>query len=112
MQLTGWNLLLIFLSPLAVIAVIMVLIAPPFNRAFDHDRPIQKEMSDNVKEDKKIIQEMIDGKRAYSKEEIDDRLKEDKQMIIDGMKKVGRARLEESGFIDTLNEAKRIFRIR
>lgn len=109
MQLTGWNLLLIFLSPLAVITVIMVLIAPLFNRAFDRDKPILKEMRDKVKEDKKIIQEMIDGKRLYSKEEIDNRLKADKQMIINGMKRTGRVRLEESGFIDTIQEMKRIF---
>jgi uncharacterized membrane protein len=109
MELSGIKFLLIYLSPVAVFAVLMffliLLLSPLINRQFDSNKPIEKELKEKLRADRELIEEGIQ-KGNISCEEIATHLKEERRLIREGLRRIWRARREESGWNDFMKASR------
>jgi len=109
MELSGIKFLLIYLSPVALFAVLMffliLLLSPLINRQFDSQKPIEKELKDKLKADRELIEEGIQ-KGNISCEEIATHLKQERRLIKEGLGRIWRARREESGWNDFMKASR------
>jgi len=112
MEITGLNFLLLLLSPIALLFVLILIIflvlhpimSKLYDRQYAASTAFKKQLKEIKAERKEIIENIKEGKRHYSIDELSGINQRHREIISSGPKEIYKAYLHDSGFYEFQEE--------